>query len=113
MSIIAGLIVLWSKAIASIPAGWQLCDGTNGTPDLRDRFVVGAGSIYAVDETGGGLVHDHGFTGDGHTHDLPGGAGLAAGAVLSNTTLSQTVTGTTDFASTLPPFHALAYIMKL
>jgi microcystin-dependent protein len=37
-----GSIILWSGSIASIPTDWQLCDGTNGTPDLRDRFVVGA-----------------------------------------------------------------------
>lgn len=49
----AGVIVMWSGSIASIPAGWFLCDGTNGTPNLRDRFVVGAGGAYAVNATGG------------------------------------------------------------
>ena len=39
-----GLIVMWSGAIAEIPPGWALCDGTQGTPDLRDRFIVGARS---------------------------------------------------------------------
>jgi len=49
----AGVIMMWSGSIASIPAGWLLCDGTGGTPDLRDRFIVGAGSTYAVGDTGG------------------------------------------------------------
>jgi hypothetical protein len=49
----AGGIFLWSGSIGSIPAGYVLCNGSNGTPDLRDRFVVGAGSTYAVDATGG------------------------------------------------------------
>jgi hypothetical protein len=49
----AGVIVLWSGSIGSIPAGWVLCNGSNGTPDLRNRFIVGAGSTYAVDATGG------------------------------------------------------------
>jgi hypothetical protein len=54
-----GGIILWSGATTTIPAGWQLCDGTNGTPDLRDRFVVGAGSTYAVAATGGSATHTH------------------------------------------------------
>jgi microcystin-dependent protein len=48
-----GGIIMWSGSIASIPSGWALCNGANGTPDLRNRFVVGAGSTYAVDATGG------------------------------------------------------------
>jgi len=58
-----GGIVLWSGSIASIPSGWALCNGQtvartdNGgnitTPDLRDRFVVGAGTTYNVGATGG------------------------------------------------------------
>jgi hypothetical protein len=50
---VAGMIMLWSGSAASIPSGWLLCDGTNSTPNLRDRFVVGAGSTYAVGATGG------------------------------------------------------------
>jgi len=48
-----GVISLWYGSIGSVPTGWYLCDGTNGTPDLRDRFIVGAGSTYAVAATGG------------------------------------------------------------
>ena len=43
-----GMIMLWSGSIGSIPAGWYLCDGTNGTPNLKDSFIVGAGNIYPV-----------------------------------------------------------------
>lgn len=49
----AGMIMLWSGSQASIPSGWALCDGSNGTPDLRNRFVAGAGSTYAVGASGG------------------------------------------------------------
>lgn len=49
----SGGIIMWSGSVASIPAGWQLCNGTNGTPNLQDRFIVGAGSAYAVGATGG------------------------------------------------------------
>lgn len=50
-----GLICMWSGS--EIPKGWYLCDGTNGTPDLRDRFIVGAGSEYSVGATGGEKEH--------------------------------------------------------
>lgn len=45
-------IILWWGQISTIPAGWALCDGTNGTPDLRDRFVVGAGGSRGVGAVG-------------------------------------------------------------
>ena len=112
MDIPSGVIQLWSGSIASIPAGYVICDGANGTPDLRDRFVVGAGSTYAVDDTGGALNHDHDFTGDGHTHNISAGPVIAAGFDYTATTDSTAVTGTTDNASSLPPYFALAYIMK-
>jgi hypothetical protein len=73
----AGVIVLWSGSIGSIPAGWVLCNGSNGTPDLRNRFIVGAGSTYAVDATGGSadaivVTHNHTATSvvtdPGHKH---------------------------------------------
>jgi hypothetical protein len=49
----AGVIVKWSGSAAAVPGGYHLCDGTNGTPDLRDKFVVGAGLSFAVAQTGG------------------------------------------------------------
>ena len=49
----SGGIIMWSGAVSAIPTGWLLCNGTNSTPDLRDRFVVGAGQTYAVGDTGG------------------------------------------------------------
>lgn len=53
-----GMIILWAGTIASIPAGWILCNGA-GAPDLRDRFVVGAGNAYGVGSTGGTTNHSH------------------------------------------------------
>jgi microcystin-dependent protein len=58
-----GGIIMWSGAVAAIPAGWALCDGDNGTPDLRDRFVVGAGNGYAVGAKGGATTHTHAIGG--------------------------------------------------
>jgi len=63
---------MWSGSLATIPSGWALCDGTNGTPDLRDRFVLGAGAGENPGEAGGSHTktltvnelpsHTHAFT---------------------------------------------------
>jgi hypothetical protein len=42
----SGGVILWHGASNAVPKGWAICDGTNGTPDLRDRFVIGAGGKY-------------------------------------------------------------------
>jgi microcystin-dependent protein len=167
-----GGIILWSGSVASIPANWAICDGTSGTPNLRDRFVVGAGSTYAVDATGGAAtvtldttqIPAHSHTADGdltaasagaHTHTFSattsangaysfaarssygGSDGAAAGNggqvyTLGASDHTHTVSGTTasDGAHThditgstantggglahenLPPYYALAYIMR-
>ena len=52
-SFVTGMILLWSGSTGSIPSGFVLCNGSNSTPDLRDRFVVGAGNTYSVGATGG------------------------------------------------------------
>ena len=48
-----GSVILWHGASDAIPKGWAICDGTQGTPDLRDRFVIGAGGKYGLEATGG------------------------------------------------------------
>ena len=53
VSFVSGMIIIWSGAQNAIPSGWVLCNGSNSTPDLRDRFVVGAGNSYSVGATGG------------------------------------------------------------
>jgi len=70
-----GLISMWSGAVASLPRGWVLCDGENGTPDLRGRFIVGAGEDYDVGATGG--ENKHTLSEDempSHTHRVTGGS---------------------------------------
>jgi hypothetical protein len=51
--LVQGSIIPWSGSLATIPSGWALCNGQNGTPDLRDRFVIGAGGLYTIGSTGG------------------------------------------------------------
>ena len=133
-----GGIVLWSSNVGSIPGGWALCDGDNGTPDLRNRFVVGAGPAYAVDDTGGSTTatlptHSHTATSSvidpGHTHTAanqkgpaygqasgaitlnPGSTGSAKTNISVSTSISSA--GTSAVNANLPPYYALAYIMKL
>ena len=112
MRLQSGLIIIWSGAIVDIPAGWVLCDGNNQTPDLRDRFVLGAGDTFDPDDTGGNINHNHPFTGDGHVHTLPAGNDIGAADALENVSNSVAVTGTTDNADGRPPYFALAYVMK-
>ena len=83
----SGVIMMWSGAANAIPSGYILCDGSNGTPDLRNRFVIGAGSNYAVSATGGGSTTTS--VGD-----------VEAGPQATVST------------SALPPYYALCYIMK-
>lgn len=52
-SIPKGIICMWSGTLEEIPKGWHLCDGTNGTPDMRNRFIVGYGSKYGIGDKGG------------------------------------------------------------
>jgi hypothetical protein len=95
-SIPAGGIILWSGSVASIPSGWFLCNGSNGTPDLRNRFVVGAGSTYAVDATGGSadaitVSHTHTFTSGSATTSSAGSH--THGVYANGTTSSNTPVG--------------------
>ena len=73
----AGAITLWNGTAANVPAGWFLCDGLNGTPDLTDKFIVGAGdgvsTTYAPGDIGGTVSHGHTNTLDSagaHDHDI-------------------------------------------
>ncbi len=112
-ALISGQILLWFGAIVDIPNGFVICDGTNGTPDLRNKFVVGAGGSFAVDETGGSDNHDHTFIADPHSHTIPAGAGLGPGASFADQTDPASAQGSTDTVDNIPPFHSLAYIMKV
>ena len=51
-----GIIAMWAGAANAVPSGWLLCDGNNGTPNLKDRFIVGAGGSYGVGAMGGSVT---------------------------------------------------------
>jgi hypothetical protein len=72
-----GGIVMYSGLVGSLPTNWKICDGTGGTPDLRDRFIIGAGT-FASGATGGSATisilnlpsHNHGINDPGHIHSI-------------------------------------------
>lgn len=65
----AGMIMIWSGTLASIPVGWHLCDGTAGTPNLGDKFVLGARTGgFAPGSTGGAWTHSHSNHSDHYDH---------------------------------------------
>jgi hypothetical protein len=134
-----GAIILWSGSVGAIPTGYVLCDGANSTPDLRDRFIVGAGSSYAVGATGGTAdaivvshthtatstvtdpTHTHGgfigtssVGGSGTGNQLAGNPAYAMPSVATGITVATTnaSAGTSGTNQNLPPYYALAYIMK-
>ena len=139
---VAGMIMMWSGSIATIPSGWLLCDGTNSTPDLRNRFVIGAyqdntgvanTTITGSNTLSGGskdaiaVAHTHTITDPGHTHSystynvdatMYGGNNNVARISTTGTTGSKTTGITIDSAGSsgtnanLPPYYALAFIMK-
>jgi hypothetical protein len=132
----SGGIIIWSGSSASIPTGWLLCDGSSSTPDLRNRFVVGATSTYAVGATGGSAdaivvshTHTATVTDPGHAHIGFVALGTSSGGVFAlgsgttvttNTTATNTTgitvanstTGSSGTNANLPPYYALCYIMK-
>jgi hypothetical protein len=145
---VSGMIVMWSGTIATIPTGWVLCDGTNSTPDLRNKFVIAADAdsggaakttiTGTATQTGGtkdAIVVSHTHTGTtdsagahNHTYNQPvsvstmaiGGANTLLTTSSANTSTAGTHTHpfTTDSAGSsgtnqnLPPYYALAFIMK-
>ena len=88
----AGLILLWSGSQASIPSGWALCDGTNSTPDLRGRFVIGAGSIAASATGTAGASVTGSISGTTLTVSAVTFGTLAVNDIVSHASILQTAT---------------------
>lgn len=109
-----GVIQLWSGSAGSIPPGWVLCDGNNGTLDLRDRFIRGAGGTDTPGTTGGTSGHTHNFTTPTHTMYMPFGSDLTNAAPVSDKmVISGADSGTTMAFTPPPPFYSLCYVMYL
>ena len=138
----SGIITMWSGTIATIPSGWYLCNGSNGTPDLRDKFIIGAnadsggaaktnvtGSYTQTGGTKDAIVVSHTHTATvtdpGHLHtaattsgtNVNGNPGAQSGSGNTGTattgiTVAISTTGSSGTDQNLPPYYALAFIQK-
>lgn len=135
-----GGIIMWYGNIVDIPSGWSLCNGSNGTPDLRSRFVVGAtddgstgvtfnadtGAVsgsYAPHNTGGSVAHQltiaempsHNHSYSDETNSGTGGGQGGGGANTGTNNVGRTTgsTGGSDYHENRPPYYALAFIMRI
>jgi len=132
-----GGIIMWSGLVSDIPSGWALCDGNDGTPDLVDKFIVGVGGDYQPGDQGGSrdavvVEHTHTatVTDPGHTHTFTqentrgtgsngaenGNSSFFTETTNSSTTgisVSNSTEGVSGTGANLPPYYALAYIIKV
>ncbi len=120
----AGGVIIWTGAADAVPDGWALCDGTNGTPDLSGRFVLGSSATHAVGETGGS--EEVTLTVEqmpGHSHGINVYKTPTSGTNKINALPYNPVAGIQNLATreaggsqphpNMPPYYALAYIMRL
>jgi hypothetical protein len=132
-----GGIIMFSGTISSLDSAWAICDGTNGTPDLTDTFVMGTATQSEIGDTGGSadaIVVDHTHTAStntagSHFHTLTSGSGTAGSANSADTdsggdsistnsagahnhTVTVNSTGSSGTNANLPPYYKLAYIMR-
>lgn len=127
-----GGIIMWSGSIATIPSGWALCNGYNGTPNLQDRFIVGAGASYGPGYTGGATSvtlsagnlppHSHNYYDIYYSEHNNGGNSPGSNATdYDNNPYAYQIYRSTENGNGLnstpfdirPPYYALAYIMRI
>lgn len=121
-SVPQGTILPWYGKLSDIPSGFALCNGKNGTPNLLDRFLVGAGSSYSLGATGGEAKHtltvaempSHNHKVIGHSEHSPG-TGMAGeiGSKSDGSYFFTEYAGGNQSHENRPPYYALYYIMKL
>ncbi|MCE5333163.1 MAG: hypothetical protein LLG06_01095 [Desulfobacteraceae bacterium] len=124
----SGIIAMWSGRASDIPPGWALCNGQSGTPDLRDRFVLGAGNAYGIGATGGEATHTltigeipqhahqervNSTNGDRGGYIQPTGQTANAGGPTTTNMPTTLEAGGGQPHNNMPPFYALCFIMKL
>jgi len=116
-----GVIVMWTGSIDSIPADWELCNGSNGTPDLRDNFIRGAPPGEDPGTLGGNVAHNHTYTeipshthtvasgGASHSHGGVQGTASYVGALIGSSVVYRSSSSYTDYAS-YPHIHSVPQV---
>ena len=101
-----GQIMLWYGVVADVPSGWHICNGQMNTPDLRNRFVVGAGDTYPPGDTGGQNAHGHNYSGPLHSHSVDVGTNVMSGSGFDNSCLLYTSPSPRDLSTSRMPSSA-------
>jgi len=127
-----GIIIPYFNTLKNLPSDWLVCDGTNGTPDLRNRFVIGAGRYYRFKSTGGEkTVTLHRQTIPNHSHKIfshnpgfgcGGGRNIGVGAGFPTNdgvgignpkyVSEQNNNRITEPHNNMPPYYSMFYIMR-
>lgn len=121
------MVIMWYGDSGAVPAGWAICDGTNGTPDMRDRFPVGANSTKIKGTTGGSnktgltILTINQIPSHAHSYSIfvlgSGGFNLQPGGDYRSSTVGATTSasggGQGHDHDNTPPYLALHFIMKL
>lgn len=117
-----GMIAMWSGT--KVPSGWVLCNGQNGTPDLRSKFILGATSSDNIGVAGGSTSHtltvdelpshSHTYSAATMIESNEGGMLFSGGDdLLGNSNSNNTgKTGNGKAIDIMPPYYTLAFIMK-
>lgn len=92
----AGAILMWAGLLADVPRGWALCNGTNGTPDLRDKFILGWTDAVEPGDTGGSAQHQHG---PGTLANVAVTAGSPAGTISAGADHTHSFTSSSNAGS--------------
>ena len=131
-----GGIIMWSGSASNVPGGWKLCNGSNNTPDLRNRFIVGAGDEYGVGNKGGQKEvalttnemprHYHEYVGDDQLRDIESGCSTFmrhtstrydADSKLNGSwgsgVYATSSVGNGQAHENRPPYYALCFIMRV
>ena len=132
-----GGIIMWSGSTSNLPAGWALCNGQNGTPDLSNRFIVSIGDQYSMGARGGAKEvalnvnqipsHTHLYAGDDcliyindgnyrawdNKFSIPGGYDATSNPAGNGSIYKTSATGGGQAHENRPPYYALAFIMRV